>query len=86
MTVLEAMACGTPVITSNVSSLPEVAGDAAILVDPMDVQAIVKALCHLQNHPVYREELRSKGLARAKLFTWEMIAEQVAKVYEKVTG
>ncbi len=86
MTVLEAMACGTPVITSNVSSLPEVAGDAAILVDPMDVQAIVKALCHLQNHPAYREELRNKGLARAKLFTWEMIAEQVAKVYEKVTG
>ena len=85
MTVLEAMACGTPVITSNVSSLPEVAGDAAILVEPMDVQAIVKALCHLQNHPAYREELRNKGLARAKLFTWEMIAEQVAKVYEKVT-
>ena len=86
MTVTEAMACGTPVITSNVSSLPEVTGDAAILVDPMDVQAIVEALCRLQNDPAYREELRNKGLARVKLFTWEMTAEQVAKVYEKVTG
>lgn len=86
MTVLEAMACGTPIITANVSSLPEVVGDAAILVDPMDVQAIVEALCRLQNNPAYREALRTKGLARAKLFTWEMTAEQVAKVYEKVTG
>jgi glycosyltransferase involved in cell wall biosynthesis len=86
MTVLEAMACGIPVITSNVSSLPEVAGDAAILVEPMDVQAIVEAVCRLKNDPAYREELRNKGLARVKLFTWEMTAAQVAKVYEKVTG
>ena len=86
MTVLEAMACGTPVITSNVSSLPEVTGDAAILVDPMDIQAIVEAVCRLQNDFAYREEMRKKGLARVKLFTWDRTAEQVAKVYEKVTG
>jgi glycosyltransferase involved in cell wall biosynthesis len=84
MTILEAMACGTPVITSNVSSLPEVAGDAAILVDPMDVQAIVKAVCRLQNDSVYRHGLIDKGIKRAQSFTWETTVEQVAKVYEKV--
>lgn len=83
MTVLEAMACGTPVITSNVSSLPEVAGDAAILVAPMDVQAIIKAVCRLQNESAYRNWLIDKGLKRAKSFNWETTAEQIAKVYER---
>ena len=83
-TILEAMACGTPVITSNVSSLPEVAGNAAILVEPMDVQAMSEAICHLQNDSNYRRKLIDKGLARAKLFTWERTAEQVAIVYEKL--
>ena len=85
MTVLEGMACGTPVITSNVSSLPEVAGDAAVLVDPMNVQAMVEAVCRLQNDSDYRNWLIHKGLERAKSFTWEMTAEQIAKVYEKAT-
>lgn len=84
MTVLEAMACGTPVITSNVSSLPEVTGDAAVLVAPTDVQAMVETVCRLQNDSVYRQELSSKGLARAKLFTWEATAEQIATGYEKL--
>ena len=84
MTILEAMACGTPVVTSNVSSLPEVAGDAAILVDPMDVQAIAETVCRLQNDSIYSNCLKDLGLKRAKLFTWEMAAEQVAQVYEKV--
>lgn len=84
MTVLEAMACGTPVITSNVSSLPEVAGDAAILVDPMDVKAIVEGICRLQNDSAYRKCLIDKELARVKLFTWRTTAEQIAKIYEKV--
>jgi glycosyltransferase involved in cell wall biosynthesis len=84
MTILEAMACGTPVITSNVTSLPEVAGDAAILVEPMDIQAIVEAVCHLQFDGEYRQLLIDKGLERARLFTWETTAEQVAKSYEKL--
>lgn len=84
LTVLEAMACGTPVITSNVSSLPEVAGDAAILTDPMDVQAIVDAITRLQQDDSYQQKLVKKGLVRASLFTWEKTAEKVAFVYENI--
>lgn len=84
MTVLEAMACGTPVITSNVTSLPEVTGDAAALVHPTDIQAMVETVCRLQNDSVYRQELSSRGLARARLFTWEATAEQIATTYEKI--
>lgn len=86
MTVLEAMACGTPVITSNVTSLPEVTGDAAALVHPTDIQAMVETVCRLQNDSVYRQELSSKGLARARLFTWEATSEQIATTYEKILG
>lgn len=82
LTILEAMACGTPVITANVSSLPEVAGDAAILVKPLDVEAIVDAICSLQQDPVLRQSYIKKGLARAKLFSWAKSAEQVAQIYE----
>ncbi len=81
MTLLEAMACGTPVITSNVTSLPEVAGDAGILVNPTDVEGIVEAVCRLTNNPEYRKILIDKGFDRVKLFTWEKTAEQVAKIY-----
>lgn len=84
MTVLEAMACGTPVITSNVTSLPEVAGDAAIMVEPTDINAIVEAVHHLQNDVEYRTSLRQKGLERVRAFTWETTAEQVAQVYESL--
>ncbi len=81
MTILEAMSCGTPAITSNVSSLPEVAGDAGILVDPMNIQEIVEAVCRIQNDAELRQSLIDKGLNRAKLFNWEKTAEQVAKIY-----
>lgn len=84
LTILEAMACGTPVITSNVSSLPEVAGDAAILVEPMDTQAIAEAVYRLQKDRIYRQLLVEQGLARVKLFMWEKTAQQVAKSYERV--
>lgn len=84
MTILEAMACGTPVITSNVSSLPEVAGDAAILVNPTDDRAIALAVCRIHQDSNYRESLREKGLERVKYFTWEKTAEQIAAVYEQV--
>jgi glycosyltransferase involved in cell wall biosynthesis len=82
--VLEAMACGTPVITSKVSSLPEVAGDAAILVEPMDVSAIVDAICHLHQDAAYRQTLIDKGLARVQGFTWTATAEKTARVYERL--
>jgi glycosyltransferase involved in cell wall biosynthesis len=85
LTVLEAMACGAPVITSNVSSLPEVAGDAAILVDPIDVQAMSEAILQLRNTASYRQVLREKGMERVCKFTWRQTAEQVAQVYENLT-
>lgn len=82
LTVLEAMACGTPVITSNTTSLPEVAGDAAILVDPLDVKAIAQAVHQLYTSPEQCNELIAKGLKRVQTFTWENTAEQIAQVYE----
>lgn len=84
LTILEAMASGTPVITANMSAMPEVAGDAAILVDPLSVEEIVQAVCDLHDHPEKRRMLVRKGLDRAQSFTWEKTAEQVARVYEKV--
>lgn len=86
LTILEAMACGTPVITSNVSSLPEVAGDAAILVEPMDAQTILEAVCRLQQDLAYRTELIDKGLARAREFTWQSTAAQIALIYESLVN
>lgn len=82
LTVLEAMACGTPVVTSNVSSLPEVTGEAAILVEPMDVEAIATSVWRLKQDADYREALITQGLQRAKRFTWKCTAEKVALVYE----
>ncbi len=84
MTILEAMACGTPVITSNTSALPEVAGDAGVLVSPHDSQAISDAVYQLHNDPNYYQELVTKSIVRAKLFTWEKAGEQLARVYEKI--
>jgi glycosyltransferase involved in cell wall biosynthesis len=82
LTVVEAMACGTPVITSNVSSLPEVVENAAIQVDPLDIEAITRAICKIRHDRSYYSYLVEKGLLRAKFFSWEKTAEQVAKVYE----
>ena len=82
--VLEAMACGTPVVTSNASSLPEVAGDAAILVDPHDVEQIVNAMRLVLTQPALAAALRAKGLARAAQFSWERTARETIAVYERV--
>lgn len=84
MTILEAMSCGIPVITSNVTSLPEVAGDAAVLVAPTDVQAIVTAVSQIQHDSEYRQLLRQRGWERVKAFTWESAAEKIAHLYEKL--
>ena len=84
ITVLEAMACGTPVITSNVTSLPEVVGDAGIMVPPEDVSAIAQATQRLKTHPGEAARLSRLGLERVKQFTWQNAAEIVACQYEKV--
>ena len=76
--VLEAMACGTPVITSNTSSLPEVAGDAALTVDPHDAPGLADAMYRVLTNPPLREDLRQRGLERARVFTWRRTAEQIS--------
>lgn len=80
---LEAMACGCPVITSNTSSLPEVVGDAGIMVNPYDVEGLVKAMYEVLTNESLRKELSRKSLQRAKLFSWRKTAEETWKVYER---
>lgn len=81
MQVLEAQACGTPVLTSNVSSLPEAAGDAALMVHPRDVQALAAGLNRLLADESLRHQLRAAGLAHARQFTWSRTARETARVY-----
>jgi glycosyltransferase involved in cell wall biosynthesis len=81
---LEAMACGAPVICSKTSSLPEVVGGAARLVDPLDIRAIADAMRELLGNPSRREEMRKKGLEQSKAFTWELNAAGTMEVYRKV--
>ncbi|MBE9080140.1 glycosyltransferase family 4 protein [Romeria aff. gracilis LEGE 07310] len=83
LTALEAMACGTPVITSNVTSVPEVVGDAAILTNPLDVDEIVEKVLLIHQDQCKRNDLIQRGIKRVQPFTWERTAEQVATVYEK---
>lgn len=82
--VLEAMACGTPVITSTSSSLPEVAGEAALLVDPYRADALADAIQQVVADPVLRQAMRRKSLERAQEFHWDRTARQVHAVYESV--
>lgn len=83
---LEAMACGAPVVTSNVSSLPEVVGNAALTVDPEDVDAIAAAMLELVEDEVLVKALKARGLQRAATFTWRTTAEATVKTYRKVLG
>jgi glycosyltransferase involved in cell wall biosynthesis len=82
--LLEAMACGTPVLTSNCSSMPEVSGSAAYLVDPNSVASIAEGLNYLLNSAVRREWYVEQGLARAQQFSWEQTARQTAVIYEQI--
>ena len=81
---LEAMACGTPVVTSSTSSLPEVVGDAAVLVDPHDVAAIAEGMLAVAEGAALRADLSAKGLERAAGFTWKKTAEETVETYRKV--
>ena len=81
--VLEAMACGTPVITSNISSLPEVAGDAAILINPYDTREITAAMQAIINDSELRKQLSEKGLKRANQFSWEKTGKATVEVLKE---
>ena len=80
---LEAMQCGTPVITSNTSSLPEVVGDAGIIIDPHDADGFNQALLSLYHNADLRADLSQRGFARAQQFSWEKCARQTVEAYEK---
>lgn len=84
--ILEAMASGCPVITSNVSSLPEVAGDAALLVDPQSVESLAAALYAICQDHMLEEELKRQGQERAKMFSWGKCATETLSVYEQVVS
>jgi glycosyltransferase involved in cell wall biosynthesis len=84
--VLEAMACGTPVVCANRTSLPEVAGDAAMLVDPDDTAAFATALAEVFSSRARRDELSAAGLARAREFTWKRCADLTVAAYHRALG
>lgn len=81
--LLEAMACGTPVVTSNTSAIPEIAGKGAILINPEDPQAIAQQLLRLENDPAYYQQQQEYGLNRVKLFSWQKTASQLLEIYKK---
>jgi len=80
---LEAMACGIPVITSNTSSLPEVIGNAGIMVDPGDANSLSEAMCKVLKDKELRLRMRNMGLERSKLFSWDNTAKQMLKIYDE---
>jgi glycosyltransferase involved in cell wall biosynthesis len=84
--VVEAMACGTPVITSNTSSLGEIADGAAVTIDPGDIEALAGAIVAVASDENQREELRLRGLARAREFSWSRTAKEMLAVYGHAAG
>ena len=82
---LEALACGTPVVTSNRSSLPEVVGDAAVLVDPLDSQSIAEGIARALQDSALRSRLSQAGPAQARRFSWRRMAEETLAVYRSVS-
>jgi glycosyltransferase involved in cell wall biosynthesis len=84
--ILEAMACGAPVICSRASSLPELAGEAALFVDPHDASSLASAMRRIIDEPGLADALRTRGLAQASQFTWEATARQTAQLYLDVVS
>ena len=78
------MACGTPVVTSNTSAIPEIAGEGAILVDPTAPSEIADALVRLETDAAFRAEKIAYGLERVKLFSWEQTARKLLALYEQL--
>jgi glycosyltransferase involved in cell wall biosynthesis len=84
--VLEAMACGTPVVASDTTSIPEVVGDAGLLCPPGDVESFASALRRLRDEDALAEDLRLRGLRRAAEFTWERTARELAAAIEEAAA
>jgi len=82
--LVEAMACGCPVVTSNITCMPEIAGDAGILIDPYDVNSLAEGMYRVLTNDGLRRDLKKKSLQRAKLFSWERCARETLKVYEEL--
>lgn len=82
--ILEAMQCGTPVISSNTTSLPEVAGDAAILINPQEQDELCQAMLNLLSDETLRDNLTQKGIERAKQFSWAKCAAETVEIYKKI--
>jgi glycosyltransferase involved in cell wall biosynthesis len=82
----EAMACGTPILTSNVNGLKEIAGDAAVLMDPNDTESIAGGIARILSDPNLRETLSCKGLERARLFTWDLCARKTLSLLENLVS
>ena len=78
------MACGIPVIASNTSSVPEVVGEAGILIDPFDVDMFAEAMMNLADDMSFRDMLAEKSLTRSQLFSWDSCAEKTISTYKKV--
>jgi glycosyltransferase involved in cell wall biosynthesis len=78
------MACGTPVVTSNNTSLPEVVGDAALTVDPRDTGQLAAAMGEVLMSPERRADLVERGLVRARQFSWDRTARETVQVYEEI--
>ena len=83
---LEAMACGTPVVASDASSVPEVVGKAGIMVNPYDVEALAEAMRRIASETSLRAEMATRGLKRAKLFSWDGTTEQIIQVLREAAG
>ena len=86
LTALEAMACGIPVVAANASAIPEVVGDAGLLVDPLETGAMTEAMLRVLTDEPLRKELSARGLARAAGFSWERAARQVLAVLDEAAG
>ena len=82
--ILEAMACGCPVITSNLSSLPEIAGKSALLINPNDIASISQAINKISDDESFRKKMIESGLVQVKKFSWEKTAQETIKIYEKI--
>ena len=82
--MLEAMSCNVPVITSNTSSMPEVSGNAAHIIDPFKSEEITEAIVKILNDDAYRKSLCEKGLERSKQFSWKNMAKEYLKQYELI--
>ncbi len=82
--ILDSFSCGLPVITSDVSSMPEIAGDAAIYVDPTNIENIIEKLKMVMSDPILREDIIKKGFERIKQFSWEKAAKETAGVYRRM--